>query len=265
MMTSDSHKYLKSTVEDGRLNITLNRPEKRNALNKILVDELKSVLKWSLSVKDIRTIIIRGAGKAFCSGADLEYLKELKGYSRQENIQDSLSLADLYYQIYSHPKPVIAAVDGPALAGGCGLASVCDFIIATDNARFGYPEVKIGFVAALVSVFLIRQVGERKARELLLTGKIISAKEAVDIGLINKLVSVPALDKSIDELAGELGMNSSMAISTSKQLLSGFTFGDIESELNRTANINAGFRETEDFIEGIQAFIEKRKPKWILS
>ncbi|MGD9900250.1 MAG: enoyl-CoA hydratase/isomerase family protein, partial [Calditrichaceae bacterium] len=203
-MTIESYEYLKITVEDGRLNITLNRPEKRNALNKILVDELKSVFKWSLAVEKIRTIIIRGEGKAFCSGADLEYLKDLKSYSRKENIKDSLSLADLYYQVYSHPKPVIAVVNGPALAGGCGLASVCDFIIATENARFGYPEVKIGFVAALVSVFLIRQVGERKARELLLTGRIISAEDALKIGLINSLVNVTTLEKSVAELAAEL-------------------------------------------------------------
>ncbi|MGD9898955.1 MAG: enoyl-CoA hydratase/isomerase family protein, partial [Calditrichaceae bacterium] len=128
-----------------------------------------------------------------------------------------------------------------------------------------YPEVKIGFVAALVSVFLIRQVGERKARELLLTGRIISAEDALKIGLINSLVNVTTLEKSVAELAAELETNSSMAVSTSKQLLAGFTFGDIESELKRAAEINTGFRETEDFIEGINSFIEKRKPKWILS
>ena len=259
----DSHyDNLLINIDKFNLNITLNRPEKRNALNDRLVAELKDAFKKAEKTNEIKTITLRGKGKAFCSGADLEYLKELKNYSKEENLQDSLSLGELFLLIYRHPKPVIAVVRGAAIAGGCGLASVCDYILADTEARFGYPEVKIGFIAAMVSVFLVRQIGERKARELLLTGKLISAEEAYQIGLINKVAKSGNLDDALEEITANLQANSTMAMTASKNLLSDFTFADIKTELRKVSQINAQFRQTNDFIEGITAFIEKRKPEW---
>ena len=169
-------KYLK---ENQTGIITLNRPEKRNALNPELVAQLKDKLKEIKDDADVKVLIITGEGKSFCSGADLEYLNSIKDFSSIENEKDSESLAKLFLDIYNFPIPTVAAVNGAAIAGGCGLANVCDFIIADkNNAKFGYSEVKIGFVPAIVSIFLIKKIGEGKARQLLLTGDIVDADKA---------------------------------------------------------------------------------------
>ncbi|MBD3225132.1 MAG: hypothetical protein GF313_10415 [Caldithrix sp.] len=243
--------------------IRLNRPKKHNALNDQLVRDLKGALQDIESEPGIKSVVIRGNGKSFCSGADLAYLKSLSDYDYAKNLQDSRSLADLFLKIYSFPKPVIAFVHGAALAGGCGLTSVCDFILATNDARFGYPEVRIGFIAALVSTFLIRQIGERKARELLLTGKVVSAEQAFDLGLINQTHNPEDAEMQLDALKNDLHQNSTEAMAVSKQkLLNQFIYQSIEQDLEGLSEINAKFRETEHFIEGISSFIEKRKPNW---
>ncbi len=242
--------------------IVLNRPEKRNALNQQMVAELKQAFSEMTDKDNIRTVLLKGEGKSFCSGADLAYLKELKQFDFQKNFEDSLNLGELFLQIYSLPKPVIAVVEGHALAGGCGLASVCDLIIATPNAKFGYPEVKIGFVAALVSAFVKRQIGERKARELLLTGKIIDAQQALQLGLINQVVDKEKLNDVLSEWINQLIMNGPQALATTKQLFVHFTYQDIRQEIEELSKINAKFRTTDEFFEGISAFLEKRTPKW---
>lgn len=242
--------------------IILNRPEKRNALNKQMVDEL-SIAFDSLKTEDsVRVIVLKGEGKAFCSGADLAYLKELRNFDYQKNLEDSQNLGNLFLKIYSFPKPVIAVVNGPALAGGCGLASVCDLILATSNAIFGYPEVKIGFVAALVSAFLKRQIGERKARELLLTGKILDANQALNYGLINNLLQLQELETKLEETINELAANGPQAMATTKQLFLKFTYQEISKELEELSKINAQFRSSPEFLEGINSFLEKRQPNW---
>jgi methylglutaconyl-CoA hydratase len=261
-MTFPEYKTVITRISARHLSIILNRPEKRNALNDAMVAELNDVFMKSFKEKQIRTISIQGSGKAFCSGADLEYLKKIKNYDTQTNLNDSLKLSDLFLRIYRSPKPVIAIVHGPALAGGCGLASVCDFIIATHEAKFGYPEVKIGFIGALVSVFLIRQIGERKARDLLLSGRIIKAHEALQLGMINKVVPESDLQAQIDGLINDLTLNSPMALTESKKLLDSFNFTEIEEELKAKAQMNAEFRQTPDFQEGLSSFFEKRKPNW---
>jgi len=254
----NNYEYILVSEFNSHLEIALNRPEKRNALNDQLVLELKHIFNKTAHREDIKTISLKGNGNAFCSGADLEHLQKMRNFSREENLKDSLSLADLYLLIYTHPKPIIAVVEGAALAGGCGLASACDFVLASENAKFGYPEVKIGFIAALVSVFLTRQVGERTSKDLLLTGKTISATEAKNIGLINEVFSVHEIIKAEQELISSLSLNSSFAIKSSKKLFN----SQIEAELNNLAQLNAEYRESGDFIEGITSFIEKRKPKW---
>jgi len=250
--------------EGVHFSITLNRPKKKNALNGVMVDELKSAFKYAAENEDIRTVTLSGAGDAFCSGADLGYLKEMLNYSKAENLQDSLRLAELFFDIYSFPKPVIAVVDGPALAGGCGLASVCDFVLAAPDSKFGYPEVKIGFIAALVSLFLIRQTGERRARELLISGNLIDAEKALEFGLINAVCSHADLEPALRKLKAELCQNSTQAVKKTKEIFSNFIYPDVEAELKKLAWFNAEFRESDDFIEGISAFIEKRKPSWYI-
>ena len=240
--------------------IILNRPEKRNALNQGLINDLKQAFTDYGVRDDIRVLSLKANGKAFCSGADLNHLKNMRNFNREKNVKDSISLSALYLQVYTYPKPVIAIVEGNALAGGCGLATVCDFVLASKTAQFGYPEVKIGFIAALVSVFLIRQVGERKARELLLSGKIISATEALNAGMINAVYDPDEISEREQELISSLLKNSAVAMDHTKKLFN----DEIEQKLKKLAYQNADFREMPDFIEGISSFLEKRKPRWLI-
>ncbi len=246
--------------EGHHLRIRLNRPEKRNALNDEMVGELKHVFRNVQKDDNIRIVSLEGEGKAFCSGADLSYLKKISGNSFEENLADSQSLAKLYFQIYSCEKPVLAVVEGPALAGGCGLASVCDIVIASPKAQFGYPEVRIGFVPALVSAILIRQVGERIAMELMLTGKIISAEEARDKGLVNHVEGKPG--EKLEEYIEIFNRNAPGAMATTKSMIHTFTYSEMYDDLNRLSVINARFRDEDEFKEGIDSFLNKRKPNW---
>lgn len=263
-MMSSRYQTILTGEKDGNLDIVLNRPEKRNALNDLMISELKDIFKSARNINSVKTITIRGAGKAFCSGADLNYLRSIRDYGSQKNLEDSLNLAELFLLIYSHPKPTLAIVHGAALAGGCGLAGVCDFVLAYPEARFGYPEVKIGFIAALVSVFLTRQIGERKAKELLLSGKILSVEEAYNYGLVNYMLPEEIGNEIEKDILLNLHSNSSEAMTVTKQLFSNFTYAEVEKELNKVARINAEFRENDDFLEGISSFLEKRKPHWTL-
>ncbi len=264
-MINDNFRYIKTFLEENNLTIKLNRPEKRNALNDDLVGELKTIFSKIPKKAEIKTVTITGEGQAFCSGADLEYLRQIKDYGFDKNLSDSLNLAELFLLIYSCPKPTIALVNGPAIAGGCGLATVCDFVLADRNAKFGYPEVRIGFVAAIVSVFLLRQIGERITRNLLLTGNVITAEAAEKIGLINRAGEWQKILSEHRDLVLSLRNNSAEAMKTTKEMIADFVFADIKNELERMAEINANFRKTNDFSEGIAAFLEKRKPKWVIS
>ena len=247
--------------EKHHLRIKLNRPEKRNALNDDMVGALKLAFRNVQTDREIRSVSIEGEGKAFCSGADLSYLKKISDKTFEENLADSQSLAKLYYQIYTCEKPVLALVDGPALAGGCGLASVCDIIIASKKARFGYPEVRIGFVPALVSAMLIRQLGERRAIELMLTGRIISATEARQIGMITHLEE--NIEKKLDEYIDLFEENAPGAMAATKNMIHAFTYREMYDDLNRLSEVNARFRDEAEFKEGIDSFLNKRKPNWI--
>src|ERR1700741_4995389 len=183
-----------------RATITLNRPEKRNAINPQMIAELQTALD-EIEKKRVRVVILTGAGPAFCAGMDLDMLQSIAKQSPQENQEDSRRIAKLFRRIWSFPRPLIAAVNGHALAGGCGIATLCDFTLAVPEAKFGYTEVKIGFLPAIVSVFLTRQVGEKPARNLLLTGRLVEAAEAKELGLINEIVPAENLMKRANELA----------------------------------------------------------------
>jgi methylglutaconyl-CoA hydratase len=241
--------------------ITLNRPDKRNAISFELIDDLLRALD-EVAKSNAIVLILTGAGKAFCSGMDLENLKSLLGRTPEQNLQDSETMVRLFRSLYEFPKVTIAAVNGPAIAGGTGLALLCDFTLAVPEARFGYTEVRIGFVPAIVSTFLLRQVGEKQARDLLLTGRIIDAEEARRMGLINELVSPENLLTRATELAGVLMANSAASLRATKQLLTDHARAELDAQIEAAVRENAAIRTTADFREGITSFLEKRKPVW---
>ena len=257
-MKPKSFQTIRYEVEPPLITITLNRPEKRNALNPQLVAELTMAFSSAEADANCRVVLLKAEGKAFSAGLDLESLQAIAGQSHNKNLQDSRKLAELFRRIYTLPKPVIAVVTGPAIAGGCGLATVCDLTLAAPEAKFGYTEVKIGFVAAIVSVFLVRMIGEKHARDLLLSGRLIDAAEAVRIGLINEVVPADQIVARAKQLAGDLAANSPQSLAATKQLL----VGNIEKALDAACKLNATARQTEDCKEGVKAFLEKRPPRW---
>ncbi len=237
--------------------LTLNRPQKRNSLHPELVKQIKSKLKEIENDEALKVLIFTGEGTSFCAGADLEYLNELKKYSSIENEKDSRDLAELFLMLYSFPKLVIAAVNGAAIAGGCGLASVCDIIVADEsNAKFGYSEVKIGFIPAIVSTFLIRRVGEGMAKQLLLSGEIIEAKRAHEIGFANYL-SNNALEFSLD-LSSRFRINSATSIKMTKELIRKVSGLSVEDAVEYSVSLNTISRTTEDFEKGLNIFLTKK-------
>src|SRR6516164_3305979 len=241
--------------------ITLNRPDKRNAISATMIPELQTALD-EIEKGHARVVILTGAGTAFCSGMDLEMLAAIAEQSPAENQEDSRRMAKMFRRIWSFPRPMIAAVNGAALAGGCGIATLCDFTLAIPEARFGYTEVNIGFLPALVSVFLIRQIGEKRSRDLLLTGRIIEAEEAQAMGLVNEIVPAEKLLGRAKGLADLLVAASPASLSRAKRLMTSAPATEVDHALERAILENARIRCTPDFKEGLASFLEKRKPVW---
>jgi len=231
-----------STIQltyDGRVaTITLNRPDKRNAISYELIEDLLAAFK-EVRTSNALVLILTGAGKAFCSGMDLENLKALIGRSPEQNLQDSQIMARLFRTLYDFPKPTIAAVNGAAMAGGTGLATLCDFTLAVPGVKFGYTEVKIGFVPAIVSVFLLRQVGEKIARDLLLTGRLFDAEEAKRIGLVTEIVPAENLMTRAKQLAAQLIENSPVSLLYTKRLLSEAARAQLDRQIDASAREKA--------------------------
>jgi methylglutaconyl-CoA hydratase len=247
--------------DSGVATVTLNRPDKRNAISYELIEDLLAALDETAK-SSTQILILTGAGKAFCAGMDLENLKALSGRSPEQNLRDSETMARLFRSLYDFPKPTIAAVNGAAIAGGCGLATLCDFTLAAPEAKFGYTEVRIGFVPAIVSTFLLRQIGEKHARDLLLTGRIIDVEEAHRMGLINEVVASEQLLPRARELAVQLMENSPASLASTKRLLSDHARHELDARIRAAVSENAAIRSTHDFREGISSFLEKRKPQW---
>jgi len=247
--------------DGGIATITLNRPDKRNAISYELIEDLLTALA-EVAKSTARVLILTGSGNAFCSGMDLENLKALSGRTPEQNVEDSQVMARLFRTLYDFPKPTIAAVNGAAIAGGTGLATLCDFTFAVPEAKFGYTEVRIGFVPAIVSTFLLRQVGEKIARDLLLTGRLFDAAEALRMGLINEIVAAEGLMNRARQLAAQLMENSPASLLYTKRLLSEAAGADLDAQIEAAVRENAAIRSTTDFREGISSFLEKRKPKW---
>lgn len=254
---------IKTSRKDRIGYITLNRPDKRNALNFEMVSELKNAFKMHEKDENVKIIILNAVGKVFCAGADLAYLQQLQKNSYEENLEDSRHLMELFRLIYTMPKIVIAAVHGHAIAGGCGLATVCDFAFSTKEAKFGYTEVRIGFVPAIVKVFLLRKIGEAKAKSLLLSGELISAEEAMEIGLINRLIDADNFHLKIDDFAMELAeKNSGQSMGMTKQMIAAVQSMSLDDGLNYAAEMNAKARGTEDCKKGISSFLNKEELSW---
>jgi methylglutaconyl-CoA hydratase len=243
--------------------ITLNRPDKRNALDGEMVEALTEAFVKAETDAGVKLIILRAEGKAFCAGADLAYLQQLQSNTYEENLADSLRLKALFEKIYTLPKVVIAQVQGHALAGGCGLATVCDFVFSVPDAKFGYTEVKIGFIPAIVMFFLVRKIGEGRAKELLLSGELISAAAAEKYGMINFIVEGDELASSVRMFADNLiEKNSAQAMATTKQMIASIQEKIMTDSLDFAATQNAQARVTEDCKKGISAFLNKEDLKW---
>jgi methylglutaconyl-CoA hydratase len=247
---------IKYLSENGTGILLLNRPEKRNALHPEMVKQLKEKLIEIEKDDSVKVVIIAGEGNVFCAGADLEYLNQLGSYSVTENENDSQSLAELFLQVYKLSKPTIASVNGPAIAGGCGLASVCDFIIANEgNAKFGYTEVRIGFLPAIVSIFLIKRVGESTAKQLLLSGELIDAKRAYDIGFVDYLANNSM--KEALALSEKLIKNSFYSMKLTKQMIHSVSNLNVDEAVSYCIRLNTISRSADDFKKGLEKFLNK--------
>jgi methylglutaconyl-CoA hydratase len=243
--------------------ITLNRADKRNALNYEMVTELKNAFEQAETDESTKVVVLRANGQVFCAGADLEYLQQLQANTYQENLEDSTHLMQLFYQIYTLKKVVIGQIHGHAIAGGCGLASICDFSFTVPEAKFGYTEVKIGFIPAIVKVFLLRKIGEAKAKQLLLTGDLVSATEAQELGLINYVVSGEELEEKVLAFAQKLiRENSQQSMEYTKEMIANVQHMTLKKALNYAAEMNANARGTEDCKKGIASFLNKEKLVW---
>lgn len=246
-----------------RLTLTLNRPERRNALNAALVERLTAALREAASDARVRVIVLTGAGNAFSAGADLDALRAMQTASAADNLADSRLLATLFETIHTHPKPIVARVNGAAIGGGCGLAVACDVSIVADEARLGFPEVRLGFVPAIVMLFARLRVGEAVLRDLLLRGALLRGHEAAACGLVTRSVPADALDETVDALAAEIARETSAeAVALTKAMLAQVAGMGRSEGLSYAVHANALARTTGDFQAGIAAFLEKRDPPW---
>jgi methylglutaconyl-CoA hydratase len=256
-----AYSTLQYAVDGGLATITLNRPDKRNAISPEMIRDLLGALEEA-ERSLARVVILTGAGSAFCAGMDLEALRNLAAQTQEQHVADAQSMGKMFYRVYSFPKPLIAAVNGAAIAGGTGLATLADFTLAVPEAKFGYTEVRIGFLPAVVSVFLLRQVGEKIARELLLTGTIFDAAEAHRLGLVTEIVAADKLLDAARELGRTLAALSPTSLALTKRLILHWNEKEIQRDLAVAIHESAEIRRTADFREGLSAFLEKRAPRW---
>jgi methylglutaconyl-CoA hydratase len=242
--------------------VTLNRPEVRNAFNEVMIGELIRVLDEVESDDAVRVLVLTGKGKAFCAGADLNWMKKMKAFTVEENYRDALELAELMFKLYSLPKPTIAAVNGASIGGSNGLVAACDMAIASHRAEFSLSEVKIGLVPACIGPYLLKKTGEAACRELFLSGERISAVQAKELGLVNDVVTHVNLTVRVKEKIANLLTSGPHALAVSKALLAGISEMPLEKAKHHTARVIAELRVGDEAQEGMGAFLEKRKPDW---
>ncbi|MGH9357104.1 MAG: enoyl-CoA hydratase/isomerase family protein [Terriglobia bacterium] len=267
-----AYSTLKLEINNEIAALTLARPESRNAISAEMMGELQSALN-EIESGAARVVIMTGAGKDFCAGMDLSGLKTVAASAKQNsetsgsdatdaNTENARRVAAMFRRFYEFPKPLIAAVHGHALAGGCGLAMLCDFTLAVPEARFGFTEVRVGFMPALIAAFVIREIGEKQARNLLLSGRIFGAEEARRIGLVTEIVPLEQLQARTMEIAAQCLALSSTALGYTKRLISDFTRAQLDRDIELAVEWSARIRSTQDFQEGLSAFLEKRVPRW---
>jgi methylglutaconyl-CoA hydratase len=256
-----SYKTILVTEEDGIKTIMLNRPERRNAMTPEMQDELIMALERAATGQN-RVVLLTGAGDSFCSGLDLVHLQAIVDKSPAEHTVDAERVARLFRTLYELPKPTIAVVHGAAIAGGTGLATICDFTFAAPGVKFGFTEVKIGFVPALVSVFLTLQIGDKRARGLLLSGRLFQAEEAEALGLVNQVIPAEELWEHARSFARCLKANSPQSLASTKKLLAEQNKAWLDAAIAMSLKANADARAMHDFQEGVASFLEKRKPSW---
>jgi methylglutaconyl-CoA hydratase len=250
-------KILYAVDAHGIARVTLNRPEKRNALDGELIHEIKDAVQACTDDATVRVVVLAGAGADFCSGADLSGLQKTFEAGPLENMADARKMADLFVDMRKHRCPIIAAVRGRALAGGCGLATAADIILAAESAQFGYPEVNIGFIPAMVMAILRRSVSEKRAFELITTGEIVTATAALEYGMINRVFADETFDIDVDAFASKLASKSASAVSLSKNLLYHMDTLGFEAAIEAGVQANAIARMTDDCRRGIERFLKK--------
>ncbi len=245
-------------------NVILNRPDIHNAFNDKMIEELSSVFDEIDKSNEIRAVILSGEGKSFCAGADLNWMRRVKDYSYEDNLKESLALADMLYKIYSCSKPTVAKVQGYAMGGGVGLVAVCDIAVASTDAKFSFSEVKLGLIPACISPYVVKKCGEGRCREFFLTGERMSAEKALNAGLINLMVPPDCLDKAVDGLVNQLLSSGPEAIKKCKELLKVVPLMTVDEFKRYTAELIAKTRISDEAQEGMSAFLKKEKPKWAI-
>jgi len=243
--------------------ITFNRPEIHNAFNSLVIDEMLSLFELIIDDENLRIVILTGEGKSFCAGADLNWMRSVVNQSFDENLEESNRLADLFHKIYSFPRPVIGKINGAAIGGGTGFVAVCDIAIAAESAKFSFSEVKIGVVPACIGPYVIKKMGEGKARELFITGERMDAKRARDVGLINNYVADDKLDHAVESLVKLVLSSGPEAVAMAKKLVSEVPGMTPDQFKPFTAEMIAKLRISDEGQEGMDAFLNKRNPKWV--
>ncbi|MFO7732751.1 MAG: enoyl-CoA hydratase/isomerase family protein [Candidatus Aminicenantes bacterium] len=248
---------------DGRVTrLWLNRPAVRNAFNAVMVRELRKALEDVRRDDEVRVVVLSGRGSSFCSGADLNWMREIINFTYEQNLGETMELAEALHELYSLPKPTVARVNGPAIGGGTGFVSACDIVVASTEARFGLSEVKIGVVPAAISPYVVRRMGESRARQYFLTGERMDGRRALEVGLANIVAEPAGLDAAVEAVVGSLLSSGPEALASAKELLRrvpGMDFGEAK---RFTAEMIARLRISEEAQEGMAAFLEKRKPNW---
>ena len=250
------------TIEDKIARVALNRPEIHNAFNEVMIAELLEVFQKLKDDEKLRVVILTGEGKSFCAGADIHWMKKMKNYTYEQNVDDALALANLMYEMFSFPKPLVGRINGAAIGGGTGLVSVCDIVVAAEDAKFSFSEVKIGLVPACISPYILNRVGFTKANMLFLTGERFDAHRALNVGLVDEVVPLSILDSRVDKLAEQLISSGPQALATAKKLLRDIPHMAMEEKRRHSAEVLAKLRISDEGQEGLAAFLEKRKPNW---
>jgi methylglutaconyl-CoA hydratase len=249
--------------KDGIGWITFSRPEVHNAFNSRMIEELYELFERIRRDKKLRLVVITGEGKSFCAGADLNWMRAVKDYGYEKNFSESLQLAEVFNMIYTCPKPVIGRINGAAIGGGTGFVAVCDIAIASSSAVFSFSEVKIGVVPACISPYVVKRVGEGRAREFFLTGERLTAEQALSAGLVNRVAEPDRLDDAVDDMVNQILSSGPEALTCCKDLLTAISEQNLQDAKVHTAKVIANLRRSEEGQEGMDAFLSKRKPNWV--